>query len=87
MEPSSFTIEFPEHLAVPRQEYCLFHLRDLGAAVEPLDGNRFLVSCHKPKELARAGHFLFHTHVASYTKVVAAFGNAELRASVYRDAI
>lgn len=46
MEPSSFTIEFPEHLAVPRQEYCLFHLRDLGAAVEPLGK-----SCKTPRSV------------------------------------
>ena len=86
MESSSFTIEFPEHLAGERREYCLFHLRDLGASVEPIDGNRFMVSCQKPKDLSRAGHFLFHTHVASYTKVVAASGEAKLRASAYRDA-
>ena len=84
MEYSSFTIEFPEHLAEKHMEYCLFHLRDLGAMVDSLGGNRFFVSCHKPKELARVGHFLFHTHVASYTQVVATSGAAELRANAYR---
>ena len=87
MDPSSFTIEFPEHLAAQPREYCLFHLRDFGASVEPIDGRRFLVSCHKPKELARVGHFLFHTHVAGYTQVLAVSGAAERRASAYRDAI
>lgn len=86
MESSSFTIVFPEHLSPERREYCLFHLRDLGASVEPIDGNQYLVLCHKPKDLSRAGHFLFHTHVASYTQVVAVSGDAELRASAYRGA-
>lgn len=84
MDISTFTIEFPIHLAEDRREYCLFHLRDLGAGVEQSGGNSFVVSCHKPKDLVRIGHFLFHTHVASYTKVVAVSGGAELRASAYQ---
>lgn len=84
MDTSTFTIEFPIHLAEDRREYCLFHLRDLGAAVEQSGENSFVVSPHRLKELARIGHFLFHTHVASYTKVVAVSGAAELRASAYQ---
>jgi hypothetical protein len=84
MKVSSFTIEFPEHLAYKRREYCLFHLRDLGAAVEPSIDHEFVVTCSSQKQLIRVGQFLFHTHVASYTKVIAASGSAQLSADVYR---
>lgn len=83
MEPSSFTIEFPEHLARDKRQYCLDRLTDEGAVVEPQGERVFRVVCSKTTQLTFVGWTLFHTHFADLCRVIATSGDAELRADAY----
>jgi len=80
---SSFTVQFPEHLAPEKRQYCLDHLGDTGASVQPQSEKVVRITCRKPTELARVGWMLFHTHFATFCDVIATSGSAEARASAY----
>lgn len=84
MSPSSFIIEFAEHISTEKRRYCLGHLVDLGAEVQDLGERRFEIVCYKPLQLAKVGRSLFQTHFAQLCKVVTTTGHAEARADAYR---
>ena len=80
---SSFTIEFPEHVADEKKQYCLTRLEESGASVEQQSSRIFQVICRKPNELARAGWTLFHTHLRNACQIVGTSGMAEDRATAF----
>jgi hypothetical protein len=84
MEPSSFTIEFPERLPSEKRQYCLDHLADAGASVESQGEQTFRIVCSKRAQLAMVGWALFHTHFSRLCRVVASSGSAEVRADAYQ---
>lgn len=83
MEPSSFTIEFAEHITIEKQRYCLDPLAELGSEVKAQGERRFEIACPKPSELAMVGWSLFQTHFSRLCRVVATSGSAEARATAY----
>ncbi len=80
---SSFTIQFPEHVAQEKRKYCLDRLGESGATVHLESENTFRIVCRKPNELLRAGRVLFHSHIRNICSVIATSGFAEHRASAY----
>jgi hypothetical protein len=83
IEPSSFTIEFPEHLAREKEQYCIDFLTNYGGSVEALAERRFRIVCSKRPVLAKVGWALFHTHFKDLCRVVAVSGSAENRKTPY----
>src|ERR1700692_3273288 len=82
MEPSSFTIEFPEHVPYEKRQNCLDRLADDGGLVESLGDRTFQIICLKRSQLATRGWSLFPTHFSKLCRVIAASG-AEARATAY----
>jgi hypothetical protein len=83
VEPSSFSIEFHEHLPLERRQYCLDRLVDAGASVESKGERTFRIVVLKRGELAKVGWTLFHTHFSHLCRVIATSGAAEIRADAY----
>jgi hypothetical protein len=83
LEYPSFTIEFPEHLASAKRQYCLDQLKNTGALVEPQSELVFMVVCLRPQQLAHVGWALFHTHFKKQCRVISTSAGAEARAGAY----
>ena len=80
---SSFTIQFPEHLAVDKRQYGLDRLSESGASAQPQSESVFEVVCRTPNELAKVGWTLFHTQFAKICSVIGTSGSAEAKSSAY----
>src|ERR1700680_1678194 len=83
MEPSSFTIEFPEHVPYGKRQYCLDCLADDGGLVESQGDRTVQITCLKRSQWATRGWSLFHMHFSNLCRVIAASGAAEARATAY----
>ena len=83
LEHPSFTIEFPEHLSEAKRQYCLDHLKNIGALVEPQSERVFLITCLRPQQVAHVGWALFHTHFQNQCRVISTSRGTEARASAY----
>ena len=83
MQPSSFTIELPEHLADGKWEYWHQWFTDKGATVEAQGGRTYRIVCTRNSQLAYVGWAVFHTALASMCTVVATSGLAKPHASDY----
>jgi hypothetical protein len=83
MMESTFTIEFPEHLAQAKLEYCLARLVESGSTLEHESERVFRIICSTPAQMRDVGWSLFHTHLADLCRVIGTTGKAEARASAY----
>ena len=83
MQPSSFTIELPEHFAREKWDYWFQWLKDKGADVKPMGDRTFQVICTRNNQLAYVGWAIFHTGLSSLCTVVGTTGLAKPHASAY----
>jgi hypothetical protein len=81
--PSSFTIEFHQHVPLERRKYCLTRLGETGAIVELHSEQSASILCLKPNQLAHVGWLLFHSHFNRLCSIVATSGEAQAKASAY----
>ena len=83
MERSSFTIEFAEHTAAEKLQYCLNRLAETGAEIKALGDARFEIVCRRQRQLAMIGWSLFQTHFAQLCRVTATSGLAKASGDRY----
>jgi len=85
VEPSSFTIQFLEHQSQTEQDYCLDRCSNAGATIDQQGDRIFRILCCKRQQLVRVGYFLLCSHMRNMCRVISTTGNAEARASAYKD--
>jgi hypothetical protein len=55
MQPSSFTIEFGEHIPQEKQTYCLNRLAEDAAEIKTQGPRKFEIVCLRASQLAKVG--------------------------------